>query len=123
MKRPCLRCGEPAEASYCSEHRPAEQRKTKRSATALGYDTAWRKLSERARRLQPWCTDCGTSDNLTADHLPIAWQRKAEGKTIRLDDIEVVCLTCNIARGSTRGGVPGPGPFRFHRRSRKERYT
>lgn len=71
--------------------------------TERGYDAAWRRLSARARRLSPFCEDCGTTDDLTADHTVIAWQRKAEGKPIRLQDIAVVCRTCNAERGAARG--------------------
>src|SRR5690625_4902711 len=69
-----------------------------KSATQqLGID------SQRARRLQPFCSDCGREDQLTADHSPAAWQRQAEGKPIRLEDIDVVCRRCNAERGPARG--------------------
>jgi 5-methylcytosine-specific restriction protein A len=63
-----------------------------------GYSSAWDRLSRRARRLQPFCTDCGTRgslDNpLTADHL--RWPARS------LRDVEVVCRRCNSARGPVR---------------------
>lgn len=99
----CLVCGEPTEGSRCDDHRRPHRPKP---STKHGYDTAWRKLSERARRLQPFCTDCGATENLEADHSPEAWKRKAEGKVIRLADIAVVCGPCNIRRGPARGGEP-----------------
>ena len=68
-----------------------------------GYDWAWRKLSEKARRLQPFCTDCGTTRNLTVDHTPEAWRRRDAGKPIRLQDVDVVCDVCNALRGAARG--------------------
>jgi len=97
----CVDCGEPSESSRCPEHKHTVD--TKASAADRGYDWQWTKLSKRARRLQNFCTDCGSVDQLTADHLPIAWERKAAGLPIRLRDIEVVCLDCNIARGAARG--------------------
>lgn len=101
--RPCLTCGEPAEGPRCLEH-TAE---AKRTATERGYDAAWAKLSKRARRLQPWCTDCGATENLQLDHLPSAWERKAKGLRIRLGaDTEVVCGPCNVKRGAARGAKP-----------------
>lgn len=69
----------------------------------IGYTAAWDRLSARARRLQPFCSDCGREDQLTADHSPAAWQRQAEGKPIRLEDIDVVCRRCNAERGPARG--------------------
>lgn len=101
--RPCVVCGEPTGSTRCSAH-TVSRRKT--NASARGYDTAWRKLSERARRLQPFCTDCGSTEDLQTDHSPQAWQRKAEGHAIRLADVEVVCGPCNRTRGAARGRTP-----------------
>lgn len=102
--RPCLDCGTPTAGSRCPTCQPARQR-TIGSAHQRGYDSTWRRLSQRARRLQPWCSACGAVENLTTDHLPSAWQRRAEGKTIRLADVAVVCGPCNTRRGSSRPGT------------------
>lgn len=102
--RPCLQCGEPSDRSRCPAHRP---RCTKPSRQSRGYDAHWQRLSAKARRLQPWCTDCGATDDLQLDHLPSAWERKARGLRIRLGvDAEVVCGPCNRARGQARGMDP-----------------
>ncbi len=114
--RPCILCGEPVEGPRCAEHTVH----TKASARARGYDAAWDRLSKRARRLQPWCTDCGATDDLQCDHLPSAWERAEAGKAVRLVDVEVVCGPCNRRRGASRGnavtrgdapggGLPDPG--------------
>ena len=50
--------GQPTAGTRCPEHR--------------GYDRRWRVLSERARKLQPWCSDCGATEDLQADHSPEA---------------------------------------------------
>ena len=97
--RPCLDCGEPSDAPRCPEHTI----NTRPDATTRGYDAAWKRLSKRARRLQQFCTDCGATENLQTDHTPQAWARKAAGKPIRLQDIDVVCGPCNRARGAARG--------------------
>lgn len=86
--KPCLDCGTPTASTRCTEHR--------------GYDSAWERLSKKARRMQPWCEDCGSVENLTCDHSPEAWARKAAGKPIRLRDVAVVCMDCNNARGQAR---------------------
>ena len=105
--KPCLVCGEPSDETRCVEHR-IDHRLAKDehrgSARSREYDAAWDRLSRKARRLQQFCLDCGTTSNLSADHLPSAWERVAEGKPLRLSDVEVVCSDCNAARGSSRPG-------------------
>lgn len=101
--RTCLVCGQPCQDSRCAEHQRPHRPKP---CTLHGYDWTWHKLSKRARTLQPFCTDCGATDNLQADHSPEAWRRKASGKVIRLRDIDVVCGPCNIRRGAARGEEP-----------------
>lgn len=104
--KPCLEagCGELSDGPRCDEHRPSATALRVGSPYERGYDQRWRRLSERARRLQPWCSDCGTDDDLTSDHLPSAWARRAAGLPLRLRDVEVVCRDCNAARGSSRPG-------------------
>ena len=100
--KPCIVCGEPSPESRCPEHPKASGTPPTTSSTSRGYDTTWRKLSERARRIQPWCSDCGTTDDLTTDHSPEAWARKDAGKAIRLRDVDVCCRGCNARRGRAR---------------------
>lgn len=121
--RPCLECGTPADQSRCpdctAEHQRAQpDRKT--PAAARGYDWTWTKLSKRARKLQPFCSDCGATADLQADHSPEAWERKATGLPLRLADIDVVCGPCNRTRGAQRpnqrppGGIPAPQARQTH---------
>ena len=106
--KPCLSCGEPGENARCTDCATTNKRQyghsKKTNAADRGYDRRWRLLSERARRIQDWCTDCGSPDRLTADHSPKAWERYYAGKPIRLQDIDVVCQACNNDRGSSRPG-------------------
>ena len=101
MMKPCIApgCGEPTDQSRCPDHRKDTRNKKDR-----GYDWRWDELSRRARRLQKFCERCGSTEDLQADHLPSAWQRKAQGKAIRLADIQVLCGTCNRDLGSSRPG-------------------
>ncbi len=115
--KPCIACGELGENSRCTdcstEHRKTYGGTTQRPSRAAGYDSAWDRLSKRARRMQPWCSDCGRDDDLNCDHSAEAWQRKAEGLPIRLRDVDVLCRVCNIDRGSSRpGGMRYPNPSR-----------
>lgn len=97
--KPCADCGVPTAMTRCTAHR--------------GYDSKWAKLSQRARKLQTFCSDCGATENLQADHSPEAWARRAAGKAIRLKDIDVVCGPCNTTRGQAR-----PDPLQ-HNASRR----
>lgn len=97
--KPCLQCGEPSDQSRCPNHRLDAHHQTTHQR---GYDSRWRRLSAKARRLQPFCTDCGTTTDLQADHSPEAWRRHNAGKPIRLRDIDVVCGPCNRTRGAAR---------------------
>lgn len=135
--RPCIECGELSQSERCDDHKLNASGKHALSPYERGYDAAWRKLSERARRLQPFCSDCGATDDLQTDHTPRAWARKAAGKVIRLKDVDVVCGACNRARGSARpgadrrsafatervGAIPGQGDLRAARGRPSLRYT
>lgn len=116
LMKPCIECGELSEAARCPEHTEA---KFVASSTQRGYGTAWRKLSERARRLQPFCSDCGSTADLTADHSPEAWERVAAGLSIRLSDVDVVCRGCNSRRGRARPRGDGVAAGASDRRARQ----
>lgn len=123
--RPCLICGEPTRAgSYCDQHRRPDSNAPRH---ARGYDRQWELLSERARRQQPFCLVCGTSDDLTCDHTPEAWRRKAAGKPIRLQDVRVLCRSCNSkagrARPTTRGDTPTSGASEPPRKAGRSLHT
>lgn len=99
---PCLECGQLATGPRCEQHRLKYSR-PKPAHRNAGYDSAWRRLSAKARRLQPWCSDCHATTDLQADHTPAAWARHDRGLPVRLQDIDVVCGPCNRARGAARG--------------------
>ena len=115
LRSVCSECGSvyqrESSGSKCSECRPTRERTARRivsesrrgSAKERGYDAAWSRLSRRARRLQPFCSDCGREDQLTTDHSPRAWERRAAGLPVRLEDVDVVCAPCNAERGPARG--------------------
>lgn len=110
LKTPCIDCGAITDNTRCSscstKHETARQRgrvQVKKSSTERGYGSTWRRLSERARQLQTFCSDCGATNDLQADHTPEAWKRYERGLPIRLSDIDVVCGACNRTRGAARG--------------------
>lgn len=102
--KPCLDCGELTPDSRCPDH----DTRPPRASRAAGYDRAWDKLSIRARTIQDWCSRCGTTEDLTCDHTPEAWARKARGQVIRLIDVDVLCRTCNSQAGPARGSRARP---------------
>lgn len=93
------------DSAYCPDCKPARDSYVLRTKTTKerGYDARWQRLSKRARKLQPFCSDCGSPEDLTADHTIEAWRRYEQGKAIRLKDIDVVCRRCNSERGEARG--------------------
>lgn len=115
LRSVCADCGlvyeRESKSARCPECQPTRERTARRIVSesrrgtrrSRGYDQAWERLSKRARRLQPWCSDCGREDDLTTDHSPQAWERRERGLTIRLEDVDVVCSTCNGERGAARG--------------------
>lgn len=108
--KPCIKCGVPSTGTRCPDHHLDDHHLT---AQQRGYNSRWRRLSEKARKLQRFCSDCGSTTDLTADHSPEAWRRHNAGKPIRLCDIDVVCRSCNARRGKTRGvdpNTPGQRP-------------
>ena len=115
LRSVCADCGTVYErataAARCPECHPTRERTARRITSearrgtrqARGYGAAWERLSRRARKLQPFCSDCGREDHLTTDHSPRAWERVQAGKPIRLEDVDVVCVWCNGDRGPARG--------------------
>jgi 5-methylcytosine-specific restriction enzyme A len=96
---PCLTCGEPCAGPRCPQHTTDP----KPGARARGYGAQWDRLSKRARRMQPWCSTCGATEGLQADHSVMAWHRVAMGLPVRLEDVDVLCGPWNRARGAARG--------------------
>ena len=52
----------------CEEH--SEHRHTGPSRTPrTRYGSQWDRLSKQLRKDQPWCTRCGSDQDLTVDHV------------------------------------------------------
>lgn len=101
--KPCIVCGEPSEASRCDEHRRAQEnaRESRRNVEhpAYGNRTRWKNASRRARAAQPFCLDCGATDQLTVDHiLPF---RERPDLAYAQDNLAVLCRPCNARKGDT----------------------
>lgn len=118
--RPCLGCGvlvrnpKPNAGARClscekarKKAMPGDRKPHTKSSSERGYTYAWQRLSREARRTHPFCMDCGTHEDLTADHL--RWPART------LADVEVVCRSCNSKRGALRrNGKPVASRIPLH---------
>lgn len=99
--RACLDCGEPTPAPRCQECQAASDRRTDQqrgSRQARGYDRQWQRKSARVRREEPACAICGSTDDLTVDHIT----PKAAGGTDDRENLTTLCRKHNSAKGGRR---------------------
>jgi 5-methylcytosine-specific restriction enzyme A len=73
-----------------------EANRARGSSTARGYDKQHRKLRRLAIAQHPYCTDCGATQDLTADHIV---PRSRGGQNV-LFNYAVRCRRCNSRRGA-----------------------
>ena len=97
-------CGAIVERTPCDGCK--RERPRRRGTTSQrGYGAYWRKLSEQARRMQPYCSVPGcTGTDLTVDHIDPA-TRGQPGLT--LADVQVLCRFHNSSKGAKRYRVEG----------------
>lgn len=102
LPKPCLSCGDLSPASYCptcNAERLRVRERRRGTTKQLGYGSSWKRLSAKARRLQPFCSTCGTSDDLTADHIiPLA--RSDRTAKVTIEQVAVLCRSCNARKGA-----------------------
>jgi 5-methylcytosine-specific restriction protein A len=60
------------------------------------YDAAWRRIRAQAIREHPWCSVCGSTEDLTGDHIT---PHRAGGRNVR-SNVQVMCRACNSAKGA-----------------------
>lgn len=95
--RPCARCGDIIPTgTYCSDCRP---KPTPRPRGHIhGNPTKWKALSAKARRLQPWCSKCDATTDLTTDHvIPYS---VAPALAYCRENTRILCRSCNSTRGN-----------------------
>lgn len=102
LLKPCMDCGVLGPTTTCPEHTIISERYPKGNTHQRGYGSSWQKLSRRARRLQPFCTWCGSKDDLTLDHSEEAWNAHDTGKPITMSMVQVLCRPCNSRKGPAR---------------------
>ncbi|WP_162141426.1 HNH endonuclease [Smaragdicoccus niigatensis] len=99
LLKACIGCGEPSEHTRCPDcaHHADVHKKQRRAHT--GFDTRqWREIAQRAIREQPYCTVCGTTEDLTADHIiPRAILGAAANDPT---NVQVLCRRHNSSKGA-----------------------
>lgn len=66
------------------------------SGTIRSRGWTWRRISREAIRRQPWCSERGSREDLTADHaIPVS-----AGGLDTLGNARTLCRSCNAKRGS-----------------------
>lgn len=87
--RACLDCGRPTPWTRCAEHQQARTR----------VRTANRQTARAVVRSSPVCADCGSTRDLTSDHvLPLARGGSNAGRQ------RTLCRPCNSRRGGALAG-------------------
>ncbi|WP_074334892.1 HNH endonuclease [Mycobacteroides abscessus] len=100
MQRPCIGCGQlipsGSRCTACQRPRNNNYQRGKRGRTAS--DWRWRKLSQKLRRLSPFCERCSKTTDLTVDHVIPPTERP--DLTYDALNLRVLCRSCNGSRGN-----------------------
>ncbi len=95
---PCLNCGNLTRAGgRCEPCRRAKERKRsaeRREVHDATYDTIYRRNRRAVLEAQPWCSRCGSTSNLTVDHVVPA----ARGGTSDPSNLQTLCRFCNSSK-------------------------
>jgi 5-methylcytosine-specific restriction endonuclease McrA len=111
MRRICRRCGKPTSERYfhaaCGRAYEAEKSRRRRAAKGTtsqrGYGSDHQRLAKLAIARHPYCTDCGTTEDLCADHIVPT----SKGGRNVLENYAVRCRGCNNARANRVEDVAG----------------
>ena len=94
LPRPCVDCGIVVRATRCVPCARGKERNRVRREQR-GYDSKWRRLSQMMRAAHPWCVKCGSTKDLTLDHIISL----ANGGTNDASNAQVLCRKCNSQKG------------------------
>ena len=74
-----------------------ERRRKRRERAAFERSQEWRELAALVKREQPFCAQCGSTENLHADHI----KPKSRFPELRLvrENIQMLCKRCNFRKG------------------------
>ncbi len=111
LPHPCVEPGCPALVygqPRCSKHQrsertelPAWTKAVRPSPAFQGYDAEYQRNRKLILAYQPWCSACGTTEQLTADHI-LAY---SQGGSNTLDNLQVLCRSCNSRKQRRDGKV------------------
>ena len=103
LMQPCVQCGEISDRNRCEQHRPQHAPKDRTKHVAHQNRSRWANLSRRLRKMSPFCELCGTSSDLTVDHIIRVTDRPEW--TYEVDNLRVLCRTHNSSI-STQSASP-----------------
>ncbi len=94
----CPACGVlVSKQGRCATCRRTDDRR-RGTRTERGLDNRWLRLRDEAIRSHPYCSACGSTEDLTGDHIV---PRSKGGIAMTVEDVRVLCRSCN----SKKGGV------------------
>jgi 5-methylcytosine-specific restriction protein A len=125
LLKPCIEasCGELVDSGSRCEAHTIKRTRVQASAHQRGYTSKWRSISAAARRKQPWCLDCGTTEGLTGDHIiPIS---EAPELALEALNVAVRCRRHNSQRSNqcTPEERPGVRDAIAARKARRARFV
>lgn len=86
----CLDCGDLTYHARCPTCQRAQD-KIKNSKAGYRRSYEWQQLSKAVRRANPQCVECGSTHDLTADHVV---PRSLAG------GVRTLCRSCNASKGA-----------------------
>lgn len=95
LLRACLDCGAPSPWTRCALHRQSRTR----------IRNGNRRFAKDVIAAQPWCSICGSTRDLTSDHVQALARGGSNEKPQR-----TLCRPCNSRLGGRLGGNEGRGP-------------
>jgi 5-methylcytosine-specific restriction protein A len=94
-----------------------EKERARGTRTSRGYDNNWLRLSANAIAQHPYCSNCRSTEDLTADHIV----PKSKGGRNVLSNVQVLCRSCNSGkREGDRDRLEGSSQRNPHPRFREE---
>lgn len=100
IARPCAGCGDIiATGSRCPDCRPTRADTPPRTHVAYANLSRWKRLSQKLRKHQPWCTWCGNAEHLQVDH--IIPESIAPELAYAEENLRVLDAVCNNQRQAT----------------------